>query len=97
MEFYYNDDLSLSEIADNIGITRQGVHEAIKRTGAALLAMEEKLNLYKRFEQLETQLDKVKTLAEGINSQNNNLYKDEKINSSADEMIKIIEKIKILN
>ena len=31
MEQYYNDDLSLSEIADNFGITRQGVRDAIKR------------------------------------------------------------------
>ena len=37
MEQYYNDDLSLSEIADNFGITRQGVRDAIKR-GMALIS-----------------------------------------------------------
>ena len=31
MEQYYNDDLSLAEIAENFGITRQGVRDAIKR------------------------------------------------------------------
>lgn len=31
MELYYNDDLSLSEIAENAGITRQGVRDSIKR------------------------------------------------------------------
>ena len=33
VEYYYNDDLSLSEIADNQGISRQGVRDAIKRPG----------------------------------------------------------------
>ena len=32
--YYYNDDLSLSEIAENEGITRQGVRDAIKRAEA---------------------------------------------------------------
>ena len=31
IEYYYNDDLSLAEIADNEGITRQGVRDSIKR------------------------------------------------------------------
>ena len=32
--YYYNDDLSLSEIAENEGITRQGVRDSIKRAEA---------------------------------------------------------------
>ena len=43
IEYYYNDDLSLSEIAENEGITRQGVRDAIKRAEAQLFDMEEKL------------------------------------------------------
>ena len=35
-EYYYNDDLSLSEIAENEGITRQGVNDLIKRAVAQL-------------------------------------------------------------
>ena len=34
VELYYNDDLSLSEIAENEGITRQGVRDSIKRAEA---------------------------------------------------------------
>ena len=41
-EHYYNDDLSLSEIAENEGITRQGVSDLIRRTEAQLTAFEEK-------------------------------------------------------
>ena len=49
VELYYNDDLSLSEIAENEGITRQGVRDSIKRAEAQLLEMEERLGLAKRF------------------------------------------------
>ena len=31
LDLYYNDDLSLSEISENLGITRQGVRDAIRR------------------------------------------------------------------
>ena len=47
IEYYYNDDLSLSEIAMNEGITRQGVRDSIKRAESQLLEMEERLGLCK--------------------------------------------------
>ncbi len=43
MELYYNEDLSLSEIAEHEGITRQGVRDCVKRAEALLLEMEEQL------------------------------------------------------
>ena len=49
VDYYYNDDLSLAEIAQNEGITRQGVRDAIKRAEAQMLDMEERLGLSKRF------------------------------------------------
>ena len=42
MEQYYNDDFSLSEIAENFGISRQGVRDAIKRGETTMLELEEK-------------------------------------------------------
>ncbi len=52
-EHYYNDDLSLSEIAENEGITRQGVSDLIKRAEAQLTAYEEKCCYYERFSKLK--------------------------------------------
>ena len=49
LEYYYNDDLSLSEIADEIGISRQGVRELIKKAEEELHFYEEKLGLAARF------------------------------------------------
>ena len=49
IELYYDDDLSLSEIAENEGITRQGVRDSIKRAESQLLEMEDRLGLARRF------------------------------------------------
>lgn len=49
MEFYYNDDLSLSEIAEEMGISRQGVRAALKKSEEILCEMESKLRLAERF------------------------------------------------
>ncbi|MDR2609835.1 MAG: hypothetical protein LBC58_00085 [Clostridiales Family XIII bacterium] len=43
--FYYEDNLSLSEIADTLKVTRQGVHEALKTAETALNDYEAKLGL----------------------------------------------------
>ncbi len=50
-EAYILDDFSITEIADDMGITRQGVHDAIKRATKQLREYEEKLGLVARFEQ----------------------------------------------
>ena len=48
-DLYYNEDLSLSEIAEHAGITRQGVRDSIKRAEHALGEMEQKLGLVARY------------------------------------------------
>ena len=52
-EYYYNEDLSLAEIAENEGITRQGVRDQIKRAEAQLLSLEEKCGYCKKFSDLK--------------------------------------------
>ena len=48
LEMYYCDDMSLAEIADAVGITRQGARQAIKKGEEELLFLEEKLGLANR-------------------------------------------------
>ena len=55
LDYYYNDDLSLAEIAEEIGISRQGVRELIKKSADELFFYEEKLGLAKRFREAEEQ------------------------------------------
>ena len=53
LDLYYNDDLSLAEIAGEIGISRQGVRELIKKAEEELFFYEEKLGLAKKFRATE--------------------------------------------
>ena len=48
-DLYYNEDLSLAEIAEHAGITRQGVRDSVKRAEHALHEMEQKLGLVARY------------------------------------------------
>ena len=48
LEMYYCDDLSLAEIAENVGISRQGARQAIKKGEDVLLDLEDKLGLAMR-------------------------------------------------
>ncbi|MEE3333295.1 MAG: YlxM family DNA-binding protein [Ruminococcus sp.] len=66
VSLYYNDDLSLAEIADEMGITRQGVRDSIKRAEKSLLMYEEKLGLFKRFRRTEQSLRRIELLAEHL-------------------------------
>ncbi len=52
-DLHYNQDLSLGEIAEEMGISRQGVHDAIARTESALHAMEERLGCVARARSLQ--------------------------------------------
>ena len=50
LDFYYNNDMSLSEIAEEMGISRQGVRDLIKKAEEELFFYEEKLGLAKKFD-----------------------------------------------
>lgn len=59
-ELYYNEDLSLSEIAENEGITRQGASDLIKRAVAQLNSFEEKCGYCESFLKLKKLSNKIK-------------------------------------
>ena len=64
-DLYYNEDLSLAEIAENNGITRQGVRDVIVRAEAILTDLEDKTGLIKRFHAMQKQLQEVEQEVEG--------------------------------
>jgi uncharacterized protein len=59
INLYYDEDLSLAEIAEEAKITRQGVRDSIKRGEATLRDMEEKLGLADRFSKQKAMLAKI--------------------------------------
>jgi uncharacterized protein len=64
MNIYYEQDLSLSEIAEQEGISRQGVHDTLKRGEKALSDIEEKLGILDRYLRTREYLENAKSLLE---------------------------------
>ncbi len=63
---YYDDDLSLSEIADGEGISRQGVRHIIKKGEAELDAFEARLGLVRRHGELSSLAERVSSEATAL-------------------------------
>lgn len=95
MEQYYNDDLSLAEIADNFGITRQGVRDSIKRGESIILELESKIGFAGRYGAVRDGLTKLESLARQIRFYNSGRYAvgSEEIEKAAAEMLQVIGEI----
>lgn len=68
LEYYYDDDLSLSEIAEHVGISRQGVRDQIKHAEAQLIELENALHLYEKAQKTEKILSELLSIADSINN-----------------------------
>ena len=66
MQAYYDDDLSLSEIADGEGISRQGVRHIIKKGEDQLEFFEERLGLAAHYSELRAAVDKLRLVLDGL-------------------------------
>lgn len=82
MDYYYNDDLSLREISEILGITRQGVHDTIKRSEAFLEELEQSLGLYAKWQRLQQQLESIEGAVKEITGENDRLCKNEAIKNN---------------
>ncbi len=93
VNLYYNDDLSLGEVAEILSMSRQGVRDALNRAKKSLYTFEENLKLCERFSKTQSTLEKiietadklsdisgddeVKKLSEDIRTTAQNLYEQE--------------------
>ncbi|MEE1186287.1 MAG: sigma factor-like helix-turn-helix DNA-binding protein [Acutalibacteraceae bacterium] len=66
IDLYYNHDLSLAEIAENLCVTRQAVRDAIMHAQIQLVETEEKLGFVKRLEQIDSALHLIRSAAEQL-------------------------------
>ncbi len=57
-------DYSLSEVAEEKGISRHGVHDLIKRTNKALMEYEEKLHLVEKFLHIKEKVSQIQETVE---------------------------------
>lgn len=87
LKAYYNDDLSLSEIASGVGISRQGIRHLIKKGEEQLLFFEDKLGLSKRFSELDSAAESLRQVCSSLKEKG----MDEEI-ERVNEVIKVILK-----
>ena len=73
MRAYYEDDLSLAEVAEGVGISRQGVRHIIKRAEEELERLEGALGLMKRYEATENAANELSMIAKRLEGENPSL------------------------
>ncbi len=94
MEQYYNDDLSLAEISENFGITRQGVRDAIKRAEGILLELEEKVGVVRQYGAVRQSIPRLQQLAQKIQLCNQAAaIPSQEIEQGCQAMLKILQSI----
>ena len=71
MQMYYQEDLSLAEIAAEYGITRQGVRDNIVRAEKELTNYESSLGLWKKFSRITDNLSRIRAdVEQGTDTEN---------------------------
>ena len=85
VELYVNDDLSLSEVADILGISRQGVRDALNRAGAKLRGYEAQLGLLRLYHEREAAADRIRAAVAAIRARAD---ADDEIGAQCDMILK---------
>lgn len=92
LTLYYNEDLSLSEIAEHEEISRQGVRDSIKRGEESLLELEEKLGMAQKFTAFSKLLDEINQRADNIYEESSTYNYSNVITNNAKEILTLIKK-----
>lgn len=94
VELYYNEDLSLSEIAENTGISRQGVRDVIVRAEGVMQEIEDKTGLIRRFVAMKDNLDKIQQAAEELHLINYRQYESSDIDRCVKRITEAVAALK---
>ncbi len=90
---YYNEDLSLAEISEIVGITRQGVRDNIKRAESSLYDMENKLGLCKRFLGIKEKLENIDVALKNIEEATEDTHISADIKQNISNIVDVIYEI----
>lgn len=88
-DLYYNQDLSLAEIAEEEGISRQGVHDSIARAEATLRSYEQTLGCVEKERVQKKALETILCSAEALKAS-----ADEAVRSQADKILQAANRLK---
>ena len=93
-DLYYNEDLSLAEIAEHAGITRQGVRDSIKRAEHALREMEDKLGLVARYGGTERCAEELMREVERLRALNADTLHSSEAEAIASRMTSLLDQLR---
>jgi predicted DNA-binding protein YlxM (UPF0122 family) len=93
LRMYYDDDLSLAEIAQQAEITRQGVRDSIKRGEATLREMEQKLKLVARSAETQKIIENINNAAAQIHDINQRYRFSSEIGELAEQIQKYADSL----
>ena len=93
-DLYYNEDLSLSEIAENNGISRQGVRDIIVRAEGVMQEVEDKTGLIRRFLQMREHIAAIEDAVGQLKTLNYRQYEDSRIDDLSDAITQAAEALK---
>lgn len=93
IDLYYNEDLSLAEISEHLGITRQGVRDNIKRAEHTMFDTEERLGLAARFLGISEKLEKIDDIISEIEHSPNIRTLSDDIKHKINNILMIIREI----
>ena len=93
-DLYYNEDLSLAEIAENYGITRQGVRDVIVRAEAILTELEDKTGIIKRFHKMQEQFAQMETAVDSIAARNDERWQDDEVETLCGQLKGVLSQLK---
>ncbi|NMB27345.1 MAG: DNA-binding protein [Tissierellia bacterium] len=93
IELYYIHDLSLTEIGEELNISRQGVYDTLKRAEQKLYEYEDTLGLINKFNYKIREIDKIDKITKEIEKESQNIN-NQKILEKSKALREIVEKIK---
>ena len=93
-DLYYNEDLSLGEIAENYGISRQGVRDVIVRAEAAMQGIEDKTGLIRRFMLMQPKIPAIEEAAQQIKTINYRQYENPQLDKLVADILENAEGLK---
>lgn len=93
INLYYNQDLSLGEISEDLNITRQGVRDCIKRGERFLYELEQRMGLVDRFIKIQKSIQRVNDTILEIKQLNDQVLHSDELNGKINVIKTVINDI----
>ena len=91
LDYYYNDDYSLSEISELTGISRQGVRDSIKKSEEEIYGYESRLKIVEKYEEIAGLCERAASAAVRLTEEN-----DDDVSARAKEILSLLERLKAI-